>query len=159
MPLIQRKRRAVSALKYMSQAVRLTIAFKQPEEEDDESPNDSPQPATQRRREQASPEDDAFDGDLGAQADSSQDQMVKKLVRLALSSEYQRRPIRRADISEKVLGSQGRQFKAVFDQAQQDLRAVFGMELRELPAKDKVTLQQRRGKIILSCASYVIVKY
>ena len=72
--------------------------------------------------------------------------MVKKLVRLALASEYQRRPIRRADISEKVLGSQGRQFKAVFDQAQQDLRAVFGMELRELPAKDKVTLQQRRGK-------------
>ena len=159
MPLIQRKRRAVSALKYMSQAVRLTIAFKQPEEEDEESPDDSTQPATQRRREQASPEDDAFDGDLGAQADSSQDQMVKKLVRLALSSEYQRRPIRRADISEKVLGSQGRQFKAVFDQAQQELRAVFGMELRELPAKDKVTLQQRRGKIILSCASYVIVKY
>jgi hypothetical protein len=105
---------------------------------------------TQRRRE-ASPEDDAFNGDGGTQADSSQDQMVKKLVRLALASEYQRRPIRRADISEKVLGSQGREFKTVFDQAQQDLRAVFGMELRELPAKDKVTLQQRRGKLTLRC--------
>ena len=34
--------------------------------------------------------------------------MVKKLVRLALASEYQRRPIRRGDITEKVLGSQGR---------------------------------------------------
>jgi hypothetical protein len=97
------------------------------------------------------PEDDAFNGDGGTQADSSHDQMVKKLVRLALASEYQRRPIRRADISEKVLGSQGRQFKTVFDQAQQDLRAVFGMELRELPAKDKVTLQQRRGGTILLC--------
>jgi hypothetical protein len=72
--------------------------------------------------------------------------MVKKLVRLALASEYQRRPIRRADITEKVLGSQGREFKTVFEQAQTDLRAVFGMELRELPAKDKVTLQQRRGE-------------
>jgi hypothetical protein len=78
--------------------------------------------------------------------------MIKKLVRLALASEYQRRPIRRADISEKVLGSQGRHFKAVFDQAQLDLQAVFGMELRELPAKDKVTLQQRRGEAMSPCA-------
>jgi melanoma-associated antigen len=75
--------------------------------------------------------------------------MVKKLVRLALASEYQRRPIRRADISEKVLGSQGRQFKTVFERAQTDLQAVFGMELRELPAKDKFTLQQKRGEIVL----------
>jgi hypothetical protein len=120
--------------------------MKEPQEDDDESPDDSPQPGTQRRRDNASPEEDAFNGDDGTQADSSQDQMVKKLVRLALASEYQRRPIRRADISEKVLGSQGRQFKTVFEQAQTDLRAVFGMELRELPAKDKVTLQQRRGE-------------
>ena len=127
--------------------------MQQPEEDDeDESPDESTQPATQRRRD--SPEEDAFNGDEGTQADSSLDQMVKKLVRLALASEYQRRPIRRADISEKVLGSQGRQFKRVFDQAQADLQAVFGMELRELPAKDKITLQQRRGKASLSCVSY-----
>lgn len=125
--------------------------MQQPEEEDeDESPDESTQPATQRRRD--SPEEDAFNGDEGTQADSSLDQMVKKLVRLALASEYQRRPIRRADISEKVLGSQGRQFKRVFEQAQADLQAVFGMELRELPAKDKITLQQRRGRARLSCA-------
>lgn len=72
--------------------------------------------------------------------------MVKKFVRLALACEYQRRPIRRADISEKVLGSQGRQFKKVFEQAQQELRSVFGMEMVELPAREKVTLQQRRGE-------------
>lgn len=120
------------------------------EEEEEESPDESPQPATQRRRTSASPEEDAYNGDSGTQADSSQDQMVKKLVRLALASEYQRRPIRRADISEKVLGSQGRQFKKVFDQAQLDLRSVFGMEMVELPAKEKVTIRQRRGKRYLS---------
>jgi len=71
--------------------------------------------------------------------------MVKKLVRLALASEYQRRPIRRADVSEKVLGSAGRQFKKVFEQAQMELRTVFGMEMVELPAKEKITVQQKRG--------------
>jgi len=71
--------------------------------------------------------------------------MVKKMVRLALACEYQRRPIRRADISEKVLGSAGRQFKDVFNQAQLQLRSVFGMEMVELPTREKVTVQQRRG--------------
>lgn len=104
---------------------------------------------TQRRRVSGSPEEDAYNGDSGTHADSSQDQMVKKLVRLALASEYQRRPIRRGDITEKVLGSQGRQFKKVFDQAQSDLRSVFGMEMVELPAKEKVTIRQRRGELLL----------
>lgn len=80
--------------------------------------------------------------------------MVKKLVRLALASEYQRRPIRRGDITEKVLGSQGRQFKKVFDQAQSDLRSVFGMEMVELPAKEKVTIRQRRGEDVQSMACH-----
>lgn len=72
--------------------------------------------------------------------------MVAKMVRLALACEYHRRPIRRADISEKVLGSSGgRQFKTVFNQAQLQLRTVFGMEMAELPAREKVTLAQRRG--------------
>lgn len=72
--------------------------------------------------------------------------MVKKLVRLALACEYQRKPIRRAEISERVLGTAGRQFKAVFAQTQLQLRAVFGMEMVELPAREKVTLAQRRGE-------------
>lgn len=37
------------------------------------------------------------------QGGSSNDQMVKKLVRLALASEYSRIPIRRAEISAKGL--------------------------------------------------------
>jgi hypothetical protein len=73
--------------------------------------------------------------------------MVKKMVRLALASEYARQPIRRTDISAKVLGEQGaRQFKAVFEQAQVALREKFGMQMVELPGKEKVTVHQRRGE-------------
>lgn len=44
-----------------------------------------------------------------------------------------------------VLGAQSRQFKTVFGEAQTQLRVTFGMEMTELPLKDKVTLAQRRG--------------
>lgn len=73
--------------------------------------------------------------------------MVKKLVRLALASEYSRQVIRRTDISAKVLGEQGaRQFKAVFQGAQKALQERFGMQMVELPGKEKVTISQRRGE-------------
>lgn len=73
--------------------------------------------------------------------------MVKKLVRLALASEYSRQVIRRTDISTKVLGEQGtRNFKAIFEGAQKALRERFGMQMVELPAKEKVTISQRRGE-------------
>lgn len=75
--------------------------------------------------------------------------MVKKMVRLALSTEYSRQVIRRTDISAKVLGEQGaREFKVVFEGAQKALRASFGMQMVELPAKEKVTVSQRRGKFL-----------
>lgn len=73
---------------------------------------------------------------------------MKKLVRLALSCEYSRIPIRRADISTKVLGETGtRQFKAVFERAQLELRTKFGMQMEELPSREKFTISQRRGKL------------
>lgn len=78
--------------------------------------------------------------------------MVKKLVRLALASEYSRQMIRRTDISTKVLGEHGsRQFKAVFEGAQKELRARFGMQMAELPGKEKVTISQRRGEFTIPC--------
>lgn len=81
--------------------------------------------------------------------------MVKKMVRLAIASEYSRLPIRRNDISAKVLGEQGsRQFKLVFDQAQRELRQRFGMEMTELPAREKVTITQRRGELD-SCLAFL----
>ena len=39
----------------------------------------------------------------------------------------------------------GRQFKHVFKEAQEQLRSVFGMELTELPVKEKVTVSQKRA--------------
>lgn len=90
------------------------------------------------------------DGDADAteetQGGSSHGQMVKKLVRLALASEYSRQAIRRTDITAKVMApNTGRQFKHVFAEAQDQLRSVFGMELTELPQKEKVTISQKRA--------------
>lgn len=87
--------------------------------------------------------------------------MVKKLIRLALSSEYSRQPIRRADISTKVLGEQGsRPFKTVFEHAQKALRYRFGMELVELPQREKVTASQRRGELCpLFCGTALSLMY
>ncbi|KAL5001482.1 MAGE family-domain-containing protein [Aspergillus recurvatus] len=123
------------------------------EQTQDEEESASSEPATelnnhrQRRIRASSDErDDDSDDDSNFRAPSSIDVMVKKLVRLALSSEYSRLPIRRVDISNKVLGEQGsRQFKAVFDGAQRALAETFGMQLAELPQKEKVTIQQRRA--------------
>lgn len=71
------------------------------------------------------------------------------MVRLALASEYSRQPIRRKDISTKVLGEQGtRQFKPVFEKAQKELRYRFGMEMVEQPAKANLGgFSQARGML------------
>lgn len=46
-----------------------------------------------------------------------------------------------------VLGDQGRAFRRVFEGAQKTLRQVFGMEMVELPVKDKLTKdEKRKGK-------------
>jgi hypothetical protein len=92
-------------------------------------------------------EEDYAGGEASAtQGDGNFAVMVKNMVRLALACEYSRTPIRRSDITTKVLGATGgRQFKAVFAEAQIQLRGTFGMEMTELPAKEKVTLAQRRA--------------
>ncbi|GJP98192.1 hypothetical protein CBS115989_3904 [Aspergillus niger] len=120
---------------------------------DSPSEDDLPTPETQRRRvaarqaTESEDDDDAGDDDAyDTRAPSSTDVMVKKMVRLALASEFSRLPIRRSDISVKVLGEQGtRQFKTVFEEAQRVLQEKFGMEMMELPVKEKVTVQQRRA--------------
>ncbi|KAJ5615520.1 hypothetical protein N7537_000634 [Penicillium hordei] len=106
-------------------------------------------PSARRRRRQSEEPDSSSapdSDDDGPSAPTSTDAMVKKMVRLAIASEYSRLPIRRNDISAKVLGEQGsRQFKLVFDQAQREMRQRFGMEMTELPAREKVTITQRRA--------------
>ncbi|KAI4725399.1 MAGE-domain-containing protein [Aureobasidium sp. EXF-10728] len=99
-----------------------------------------------QRRRLSDPDEEDYAGETStAQGDGNFDAMVKNLVRLALACEYSRTPIRRNDITAKVLGTSTRQFNAVFAEAQTQLRGTFGMELTELPQKEKVTLAQRRA--------------
>jgi len=66
------------------------------------------------------------------------DEIVKKandLVRLALFTEQRRVPLRRDDISKKVLGAKSRSFGDIYSRAQDILRKTFGMELVELRAR------------------------
>ncbi|PWN20778.1 MAGE-domain-containing protein [Microstroma glucosiphilum] len=64
------------------------------------------------------------------------DRKINDLVRLAIFSEYRRVPIKRDDISKKVLGkSAARAFPYVFNRAQAILREVFCFEMVELRAK------------------------
>ncbi|KAJ5514762.1 MAGE protein [Penicillium fimorum] len=111
------------------------------------SETESTPSARRRRRQSEEPDSPATDSeDDEPSAPTSTDAMVKKMVRLAIASEYSRLPIRRNDISAKVLGEQGsRQFKPVFDQAQVILKQHFGMEMTELPAREKITISQRRA--------------
>jgi len=113
--------------------------------------SESPEPARQRQRssstsasveESSAAEDD--DGYSGAAAQTAN--LVKKLVRLALATEYSRAPLRRGEISAKVFKetNASRSFKAVFAEAQRVLQGTFGMQLVELPSKEKTTLKDRR---------------
>lgn len=84
--------------------------------------------------------------------------MVKKLVRLALACEYSRIPIRRGDISAKVLGDTGsRQFKVLFERAQMVLKTTFGMQMEELPSREKFTISQRRGNVVAISRSSILL--
>ncbi|KAL9056520.1 MAG: hypothetical protein Q9162_002896 [Coniocarpon cinnabarinum] len=104
----------------------------------------TPAPASRsRRRGSSSSESEGGRGE--ANEDTSQQQMVKSLVRLALAHEHARKPIRRADITDKALSHRSRAFKSVFDATQLALRQTFGMEMVELPAKEKVTLKDKRA--------------
>ncbi|KAF3491724.1 uncharacterized protein GIQ15_01241 [Arthroderma uncinatum] len=122
------------------------------DDEEEESVNDTPartqtQRATQRRR-SATPnsEDEYQQPGSHTQSYGSTNVMVKKLVRLALASEYSRQVIRRTDITSKVLGEGGsRHFKLVFHDAQKTLKEVFGMQMVEQPNKEKVTISQKRA--------------
>ncbi|KAK5167920.1 hypothetical protein LTR04_006937 [Oleoguttula sp. CCFEE 6159] len=127
-------------------------------DDDEEAPVASTPQSTQRRH-RSPPASDHEDeeytngGGDATPSDANLDQMVKNMVRLALACEYARIPIRRADIGAKVLGKNPRQFKAVFDEAQLQLRARFGMEMVELPMKEKVTVAQRREHPFLTPAA------
>lgn len=51
---------------------------------------------------------------------------------------------RRAANTGTVLGEHPRAFKRVFALAQEQLRRLFGMEMRQLPVREKLTLEEKR---------------
>ncbi|CAO2653278.1 Nn.00g026890.m01.CDS01 [Neocucurbitaria sp. VM-36] len=111
---------------------------------------DAPTPTqTQRNRRLHDAPEDSEDVDMeDSQQDSgsgSLEQLSKGLVRYALSCEYSRKPIKRQDVNEKVLGSHARLFKEVFARANSELMEVFGMQMVELPKADRVTMRQKRA--------------
>ncbi|KAK6516894.1 hypothetical protein TWF506_006778 [Arthrobotrys conoides] len=105
--------------------------------EDEEEEQEQEQ--EQEREEEEEEEEGGRPGDKGLAP-------VSKLVRLALAMEYQKKPIRRQDISEKVLGPKFKgEFKIVFQEAQEALKQIFGFQMVELPAiTEKISLAQQR---------------
>ncbi|KAH7070701.1 MAGE family-domain-containing protein [Paraphoma chrysanthemicola] len=109
---------------------------------------DAPAPTqTQRQRRDDTPEDEDADMDdeQEERGSGSLEQLSKGLVRYAISCEYSRKPIKRQDINEKVLGSHTRMFKEVFARANSELMEVFGMQMMELPKAERVTVRQKRA--------------
>lgn len=119
---------------------------------DDESPqaSQSRTQTAQRKRQRSIPLDNdhsdnnASDGSLSETEDrgntqNQQQVLIKKLVRLALSTEFARQPLRRTEIQARILketpGTGRVNFKQIFNGAQQILREVFGMELVDLPQR------------------------
>ncbi|KAF5553546.1 non-structural maintenance of chromosome element 3 [Fusarium napiforme] len=115
--------------------------------QDEESEEDVRPRQRNRADSEEESEQEASDAEMDGDqhhAQSADDQLVKKLVRYVISCEYSRTAIRRDGIKERVLGTQGRSFRRIFDLAQTQLKRVWGMELRELPVREKMSLQEKR---------------
>ncbi|CAG8962015.1 hypothetical protein HYFRA_00014123, partial [Hymenoscyphus fraxineus] len=123
-------------------------------EEESEEEDERPTQRARGRVQAADSDDESEEAEEGEGVDAggngeadSQDQVVKKLVRYALACEFQRIPIKRTGISERVLGNNKKvgSFKRVFEAAQKILRTKFGMEMVELPGRDKVSMKDKRA--------------
>lgn len=123
----------------------------------DDTPDHGNPPPRQRQRSasaSSSAGTDASGADETQTEGSSHETYVKKLVRLSLAAEYSRTPIRRSDISSKVFnGSNSRSFKRVFTDTQTTLRDTFGMQLIEMPTREKTSLKDRRAQTTQTKAS------
>ncbi|RGP63238.1 non-structural maintenance of chromosome element 3 [Fusarium sporotrichioides] len=113
------------------------------ESEEDVRPRQRNRVESEGEESEREPSDAEMDGDR-SQMQSADEQLAKKLVRYVISCEFSRTIIRRDGIKERVLGNQGRSFRRIFDLAQKQLREFWGMEMRELPVREKVTLQEKR---------------
>lgn len=100
----QRRRRGVSCPSALTKLSEADNPKKVAEDDDDDDDESEPR---RRNDEPESPEDEESEGDEpmdDVQRDAStEDQLVKKLVRYALACEYSRIPIRRDGIKDKGL--------------------------------------------------------
>ncbi|KIV89288.1 hypothetical protein PV10_08866 [Exophiala mesophila] len=113
------------------------------------------QSSEEEEQEEQNNSDASVNSDLGASQIGPrvhQRALIKKLVRLALATEYSRTPLRRNDITTKIFkdgsgyrAGSSRNFRAIFDGAQAILKDTFGMQLVELPAREKTSLRDRRN--------------
>ncbi|KAJ8515467.1 hypothetical protein ONZ45_g7134 [Pleurotus djamor] len=114
-----------------SQARRQTQAHDESEDEghndDDDAENDAGMDVDEDSSQGA-------DGDLARKA--------ADLVRLAIFNENKRTPLRREEISKKVMGSNTRAFNRVFELAQGILHKSFGMELVELQSRADIDREE-----------------
>ncbi|KAH6697443.1 MAGE family-domain-containing protein [Plectosphaerella plurivora] len=112
--------------------------------------DDDEDEAARPRRRPALDSDEERDMEHGMPMDSEptvDDQLAKKLIRYAMACDYARVAIRRDGIKDKVLGEHGRAFQRVLKKAQEQLRTIWGMELRELPVREKHSLEDKRKAI------------
>ncbi|RHZ56349.1 hypothetical protein Glove_402g46 [Diversispora epigaea] len=72
------------------------------------------------------------------------DRKVKEVVRLALACELRKVPLRREEVVRKVLADHSRAFPVVLSKAREKLSDIFGMDLVEMPTKEKPTSARRR---------------
>ncbi|KAL5604779.1 hypothetical protein BROUX41_001880 [Berkeleyomyces rouxiae] len=114
-----------------------------------------------RRTQQPDPDDhDAADTtmvDGPAAPDDVHNQVAKNLVRYALACDLQRMPIRRQTFRDKFMAQHPRAWKRAFDLAQKKLAQVFGLELRQLPIREKLTMEEKR-KAAASANAHVASK-
>jgi hypothetical protein len=116
-----------------------------PVEEEDADTTVASVQTTHRSRGGSAAYDDDYGNETQAGGSGSFEQLSKSLVRYALACEYARIPIKRQDINQKILGTNTRAFKEIFASAQNQLRDTFGMEMEELPNREKVTVRQKRA--------------
>lgn len=124
----------------------------------------SPTPARERQDSETSDAvhdnaEQSTDGVKGGISEDDMNLMIKNFVRLALACERTRTPIRREDVSKKVIINDHRRcFQLLLDKAQERLRTTFGMQMVELPAKDRTKsmtmTQQRKVAHIQASTSY-----
>ncbi|QDS73765.1 hypothetical protein FKW77_005218 [Venturia effusa] len=128
------------------------------EEEEEGEPADTQrrhaqttQRLTQRRRStppEEEEEEEGYGNDDGAGRRNTHAEKIekraRKLVRYALACSFSRTSIRRTDVVKRVMDDEGRDFKLVFAVAQSRLQMTFGMEMRALPGKEKVSVRERR---------------